>query len=568
MARRRDTDLVSFDVSYGAGLEDGFDASGGAGDVPGGPERGPSWRDRWRAASPRRRRRIVGSAGAALVVAVGGVSVAGAVQAHVDAERLRESPGGVVSLDGDLTEVWSTGGGVAAVLAGGGLVGIDGTEAVARAVADGAELWRVELGEAPECGPSPRLGSSVEWTLTADVVTCLHGPDGERTATVLHADGAVVGQRDLDPERYGADVEVVPAADGALAVAALETPAWVGREFDSQQAADEALARSRDSMVEAAVHVEDALTGDVRSELDLDDGGLTWSDCAGVAMSGEPGEPERAWILFDGSTRPTATPAVVGYRLCGTAGAVTAAGTALDLKDAIYVGFDSLGTGGDVSPFPGGGIVVPRGGAGSAVVAEDGSERLADLTRRVLVPSAQVGDPEPEPEALAVPDGRYGLVGVDGIEVRWERELPGDVQVLARTDGTSVLSVTDYGNDGSGLGALVGLDDADGTERWRVELGEPDGDDGAPYWVQVTSAVTDGGRITAAVTAATGTTWEAYLLTVDLATGDERRQDLGTEVFPLLSAVDGHLLLHELDPYGDPVGDGIAVETVRVLEPR
>lgn|GEM_PF-6829137 len=565
MARRRDTDLVSFDVSYDAGLEDGFDASGGAGDGPGVPERGPSWRDRWRAASPRRRRRIVGSAGAALVVAVGGVGVAGAVQAHVDAERLRESPGGVVSLDGDLTEAWSVDAGVAAVLAGGGLVGIDGTEAVARAVADGAELWRVELGEAPECGPSPRLTSSVEWTLTADVVTCLHGPDGERTVTVLDADGAVVGQRDLDPERYGADVEVVPAADGALAVAALEAPAWVGREFDSQFAAQSAIDATRGLLDEASAHVEDAVTGELRAEMPLHDAPASWTSCAFVVSAALTGESERFRVAVDGSPRPVTTPALTGHSMCGNGGFLTAAGAWVDLPAWTSSDFGVLGGLDSARPFPGGGIVVPRGDQGTVLVADDGTERLEGFTRHLLVPMAQVG--EVDPEAVALGSGTAGLgaiLGVAGDEVRWETEPVDGAQVLARTAGTTVVVQQTFHDDGDVEVSLVGLDDADGTERWRTDVSGTEG--GVAY---PTSAVTDGDRVTLAVVERGGDGGATFSVrTVDLGSGAETSHPLDVDGVPHVTAVNGHLLLLVTDEADGYWGDDPAVETVRVLEPR
>ena len=48
-----------------------------------------------------------------------------------------------------------------------------------------------------------------------------------------------------------------------------------------------------------------------------------------------------------------------------------------------------------VQPFPGGGLVVPRGAGGTGLVAPDGTERPVPPDSRVQAPSAQLGAVDP-----------------------------------------------------------------------------------------------------------------------------------------------------------------------------
>ncbi|WP_278235662.1 PQQ-binding-like beta-propeller repeat protein [Isoptericola sp. AK164] len=562
MARRRDDAMVSFDVSVDTSVDAGAGHDGGARTPepprPGWLERAAAW---WRAASPRRRRATVGVGGGAVLVLVGGLVAGGAAAAHLESERLRAAPGGVLSLAGELTEAWSRdGSGVVAVLDGGRLAFVEDRTLVVHDAADGSEVWRAALGPDLECGPRPRLSSGVEWTMPSTTLTCVHGDDGERTVTVLDADGAVVGDRVLDPEVYGGEhVRVAPAAAGGLAVVehVIDLP---GRRTVENSPTTQQLVEEIDpnGLGAATLRVEDALTGQVRAESTANRWPMSLQDCVWFSADAE-GRPRPATTRIElwGVRQPVATPSVVGYQMCQGGTGLATDGTPLDVADVTGVSFADLQGLGVVEPFPGGGQVVPGPRGGTVLVtAEEG--RREDLGGRVRVPVAQVGPVEPELVVVRELSTAVGIGG-DGA-VRWEAELGGDPDVLARAAGTTVVA-TDASSE------LVALDDADGRERWRVDLVHPAPDG---RWVQPTSAVTDGERVTVALVEGLdgGPTWAGSLVTVDLATGDARRTELDGDGLPWVTAVDGHLLLHELDPGGGGFAAWPRIAAVKMLEPR
>ncbi|MDO8147860.1 PQQ-binding-like beta-propeller repeat protein [Isoptericola sp. b515] len=558
MAARPDGPVVAFDVSA-----DGDEAGRPPGGEPRPPDR-PEWWTRaaawWRAASRRRRRAAVVAVGGALL-AVAGASVVGLqVAEQVRADRLRAAPGGVVSLHGDLGEAWSTeASAVVAVLADGGLAFVDGEDVVVRDVADGTERWRADLGPEPECGPRPRLSSGVEWTLTTDLVTCLHGTAGARTVTVLDATGAQVGERTLDPQPSPeAGVFVAPAAAGGLAVVEHEIDLPEPRTVENSSAPRVVAGIDPEGLGPATLRVEDALTGAVRAESTAERWPQSLQDCV-VLTADAAGRPRPATtrIELKGVREPIATPAVVGYQMCQGGTGMATDGTPLGVTDVAGVAFADLPSGELVEPFPGGGFVVSRRLAGAGLVADDGAGPALDPDSRVQAPATQVGTVDPA--VIATRGSTVVGLASDG-ETRWETELEGRARVLARAAGVTVVS-TDVSTD------LVALDDGDGAERWRIDMVHPAPDG---RWVWPTSAVTDGERVTVALMEGidAGPTWPGSLLTVDLTSGDAHRTGLDLDGLPWVTAVDGHLLLHEVRQGGPFFRAWPEIISVRVLEQR
>ncbi|WP_402469757.1 hypothetical protein [Isoptericola aurantiacus] len=527
MARRRGPAPVSFDVSHDAARDDGPDGAPAPRAPSGRPGR-PSPRAWWAAADRRRRRRAVALVAGAAVVVAGAVVAGSALADRTAADRLRAAPGGVLSLDGDLVRTWRVdAGAVAAVLPDGGLATVEDGALVAHDVASGDERWRVEVGADLLCGPAPRATSGVEWTLPVEEVTCVHGPVGARTVTVLDASGTVVGRRELDAGTYGGPYRsVVPGADGGLVVADYDPGLPTRLEYPTL---DAMFARLPDLPVDtdaAAVHVEDALTAEHRSDVPLQQ--MTWLErnalqCYETRSSEtNPGLPGPSIVADLTLPTPVATATLVTYHGCGVDGTISTDGRSLG---ADTEAFDAghLGTGVERLPVPGGGYVVPTA-AGSALVRDDGTV-VAESPVQIAVPTAT--------------DGRSadGLLGVDGDAVvelaadgtelwRAPAERP---RVVARTADAVVVAAWD---------GLAAYRPQSGALRWR--LPPPDG----VRWV-VPSAVTDGRRAAMAVRAVGQVAMSTRLVTVDLRTGAATTSSLDVDREAYVAAVAGRALLVE-----------------------
>lgn len=512
--------------------------------------------DRWRAASRHQRRLTAGVAAGVAVVLVGGVVAGAAVASHRHDEQLRAAPGGVLSLDGELAEMWrvEAEGGVHAVLAGGAVVLVDGRDAVAREVASGAERWRVTLGAGVRCGPAPRWESSVEWVLPSDLVTCVHGDDDGRSVTVLDGSGDVVGQRALPAAGYGGeDVEVAPAADGGLLVVEHDTGMPAVLDHATVAEAEDAVAGIVTGR--ASVRVEDAVSGELRFEVptrehsaeNLEVCIVPWDLSAGWSTSFDPATPVRLEVM--GGTEVVASPTVVGYRWCGVGGASTTDGVAPGGSR------DDVGT--STVPYPGGGWLAPADdGPGRVLLAEDGSVRLVAARGTVLTDPTAVLDGG-DPAVLATKGNAVVRLDAGGEEL-WRADVR-ESQLLAHV-GDVVVVVTDE--------ELVAVDALDGGERWRVRFF--DGQTSRVAWA--TSAVTDGERVTVALrTYPVGDDGEAAgeLLTADLASGAVTWTSLGPTATPFVAAVGGHVVLqHELGWEDWDGGDEPSVTSVSILAPR
>jgi hypothetical protein len=525
VARRRGTpDTYTFDLLS----EDEIDA-----EVPR-PDEGeptPSWTGRalarLRAATPHQR---VVAAGAALgtVLAVGGgVAITSAVASHQTAERLRASPGGVVSLEGAISERWTLelDGGVLAVLPDGGLLVGMGPAAVAVDVADGAERWRHDLGEDLDCGPAPRLEVPAEWIVPSDVVVCVAGPDDERTVTVLEADGAVVGQRVLDATYAGEDTLVEPGPDGSLAV--LERPGPMPARIEAPADRDGLVWSQLDegwvAGADARLRIEDALTGEVRTELEAPFEPVTALWACGALME----QSDRIVVEFTRGEL-VASPVLVEHSHCGIDVAVTREGVELETVG----GVDGMGPGwfGGTTrlPYPDGGVILPGGGAGARLVDDQGATVL-DAEGSILAPAATDGTGSD----VVLVDGQGVIVahGADGGE-RWRSEVR-VAQVIARAGGMAVVG---------GYEELVAIDLATGVERWRSDALFV-GPDGSPSRASVMSAVTDGRRLLLTLRGEDGIT---RMASVDLLTGEAAPGEVVGDTFALLTAVDGHPVVNSV----------------------
>lgn len=546
--------MVSFDVSSDV------EAEGDDGGTPVAADARAGWwsraGDRWRRADRRQRRLLAGAAGGVVLVLIGGTAVAAVVVSHTHDERLRSAPGGVLSLTGEVGEVWrAEGNGVLAVLPGGGVVLDEDEDVVARDAGSGQERWRANLGADPVCGPRPRLESGVEWSMPSDLVTCLHGPAEERTVTVLDAAGDVVGHRELPAAEYGGeDRDVAPAADGGLLVANHDTDMPDDRRYATQEDARAALRDVEPGR--ASVRVEDAVTGDLRFEVPttahagrlLDECAFVWDESEAVGLDTfDRSAPYRLEVSPE--RRLHSSPAVVGYRWCDVGGATTPDGRSF----AEHAGGGAQRGGGEVVPYPGGGHVMPTasGPDGSVLLAADGTVRLESSRSTISVPHAAVDARGPVVVATAGYQAIAGL-DLDGEEL-WRHDLM-DPHVLAQVGEALVVA---------GQSDVVALDVADGSELWRVALYDPQELYGWP-----TSAVTDGERVMVALIGYEDDVEVGELLTMDLATGAADRERLDAGRVPYLSAVDGHVVLQEVgraDAMGVYRSD---VTSVSILAPR
>lgn len=554
MARRRGTpDAYTFDLvpDDEAGPEPGL-VGAGAEDSP----RGPSLRERaaarLRAATPRQRAVAAGAALGTVLAVGGGVAIAAAVQDHQVAERLRGAPGGVVGIDGPLAEAWALelDGGVLAVLPDGGILAVVDDAAVAVEVSDGSQRWRHPLGPDADCGPQPRPHLTAEWAVPSEVVVCLAGPSDARRVTVLDADGTVVGERTLDAAYSGEGVQVEPAFDGMLAV--LERPGPLPEPFEmSAERSDEVWARLEEGWIDGAdavLRLEDAVTGEVVTEVDAPFEPVSLFECGGVTQDGD-----RVVAEF-GPGELVASPTLVEHAHCGVDVALAATGAELAGTSAGWSGIGWFGNPGR-TPYPGGGFVVDDGAGGGRLLDARG-ESTASYRGTIVAPVSTDGTVTD----LVLVDQYDGTIGAyrAGTEL-WRADVPSS-QVLARTGGVAVVG---------GFEEVVALELETGAELWSTGPGMEGmtGPSDHATMVALTSAVTDGATMLATVATDDGTGPATRLMSIDLATGIPNQHDLEVDGWAVLTAVDGHPLLQSFDVAASTARSSLVVGTVRGLGP-
>ncbi|MCK9792711.1 PQQ-like beta-propeller repeat protein [Isoptericola sp. 4D.3] len=434
---------------------------------------------RWRALSRRGRAAIAAGIAVVVLAATTAAVAPGLLDARdqrLRAEAVRGTPGAVGDLSEPLAETWSLahGDGALVTLPGGTVLTTEGTEVSAIDAGTGREVWRRDLGPSLACGPRANVWDVM--SRPSAVVVCLSGEADARTATVLDADGAVVGERSLGPARtdgFGDAPEdgaplVVPAAAGAVAVVDGITDATARWPADDQPDADTLRELRAAGWTDPVVRVEDALTGEVRGEATLR---LRPEHLEGCGMMQDEGTAPELTV------EPTvsASPEVTVFSACSAAVYLTPDGATLDVDPAD----------GWVHPLPDGGLLRVAGEE-STVLDDDGSV-LATVPGFLLPPTV---DDDPHGSFLVltgVGDDaapmRLASVGPEG-EEDWTATTADLGGVLARVAGTVVVQ------DGAGL---VAFDAASGAEVWTH------GDllrrtaDGSGDWV--VGAVTDGTRL-------------------------------------------------------------------------
>ncbi|GAB4086885.1 hypothetical protein GCM10028784_35150 [Myceligenerans cantabricum] len=401
------------------------------------------------------------------VVAAGVVVGVLAVQAYQRDENLRAAPGGVLTLEEAAHEAWAVDldgavqpritpvAGLAAVTAGGSVLGLDPVTGVERwsvevldddAVAEGAQL---------RCGPSLRtVGSvAVRAAPSSAPLVCVTEDGAAREAVVIGADGAVE-RRALEPAGDAGSATVhAPLPGGGLAVIARDE----GRvDLGDAQVLedDDGVAWVKGTIASApgvTIQVEDAATGDVRwgpVTVDFDAAAdesscLTWGD-----------DGPEIEVLNDFTW--SADEAEISVAACGIAARlVTADGGPVpdvELEDRVRTPWATDDP--ELDP-----ALVPE--------REDTADVLAQTADVAVVLTV-----EGQVEAYDVKTGdtrwTADVLGADAAAVA------GSAVFGAYTDGRSVLLVVDGpSTGGSGQLRLVALDLGSGATTWDEDQGEP-----------------------------------------------------------------------------------------------
>lgn len=235
--------------------------------------------------------------GGTAVVVAGAVVLGVVLHAHQRDALLRAAPGGVLTLDAPAHESWHVDlgdaveprvvpvGELAAVTAGGTVLGLD--------PATGEERWSVEVLDAREtadggrlrCGPSPRaIGSvAVRTPAPSDPLVCVTEGVTPAEVVVIGTDGRSE-TRTLDVGSAADDAPAVlaPLSAGALAVLARDdAPIDLGTARAVADSDGIAVIKGRIASAPGlTIRVEDAASGDVRWERTVEfDPGATDTSC-------------------------------------------------------------------------------------------------------------------------------------------------------------------------------------------------------------------------------------------------------------------------------------------------
>ncbi|GAB3158461.1 hypothetical protein GCM10027059_03250 [Myceligenerans halotolerans] len=407
--------------------------------------------------------------GGTAVVVAGAVAGGLALQAHLRDERLRVAPGGVLTLAGAPGEAWHVDlgaavqprivpvGDLAAVTAGGNVLGLD--------PATGEELWTVEVlepgavadGARLRCGPSRRaVGSVAVRTATpSDPLVCV--TEGVAPEVVVIGAGGDTERRTLEPGDADAEAGTAPVyaplPDGGLAVLGRdETPVDLG---DARVVENDDGVASLKGAIESApgltVRVEDAATGELR-----------WGP---HTVAFDP-ELESTSCLMWGADGPELdvlddlTWSADERRISATACGISARLATADgepVPDAGSQGRERVPWATD-DPELDPGLVPEREG-----------------TKDVLVQTADV-------VVALTEEGRAEAYDADTGDRRWTADVLGEDAAAvvgsavfgAYTDGRSAMLVVDGpSTGGEGQLRLVGLDLSTGEITWDVHQDEP-----------------------------------------------------------------------------------------------
>lgn len=472
---------------------------------------------------------VGGTASAVVLATAAGVLV----NAQLRERALLATPGGVRSLAEEPTEQWSIAleNPIAATLIEmPGVLAIAGDSEV-RGVdpASGAVRWTVDVEDDASCGPTARLGIGGPVSAEpADPLVCvMSSGDGERSVTVISADGAA-RSRELDP-----DAIVVPAAGGALIH--LE-PTGAEQEHRSVVVDNVGAPHLPKDFVapDLTVRVADAATGTER-----------WSD---TVTFGAP-SPDSC-ITYDDDAAPVLDVAgaldwdlhgdLLEVHGCGVSAVYLMDGTRLDdpddPRDPPAGGVDTA----SFAPLPDGGWTGPdTTEPGTAIPNDvvhlpDGADFALD--GRALLPWATDGrDPGLVLDRAGTGTAARSTSDGDAGARLWSAPRLSTTILLARVSGTAV--VVDE------LGAVHGIDLGTGADRWTLE---PEvlsfGDMAWSADSAIFGAYTDGDTLLLPVTAdPSGDDPGLRLLAVDLRDGSVRWEIEQETPYTQLISVDGHL---------------------------
>lgn len=455
-----------------------------------------------------RRRPVVGrrsltiAASAVVLAGAAGLGVATLAE-HARSDRLREAPGGVLTLAEEPGRLWERPAEEGALLATrGALVVHDADEVVAVDVATGEERWSHDLPGA-ECGPFDWYAPAVA---VVERVVCVHGPDRD-TVTVLDAHGQVVAERAVPTGS-------VPGPSGTV-VAGERTGAVVPPDPDASVSCIETSCAYRgvvDRGRDLEVRAQDAVTGDER-----------WT----VQVPFLPSRPEDCvrWtadapvVVDNDLTEITGAPRFVRVWGCGVVAVLSDDGRRLDRQD-------DAARRADVVPLKDAYVV--RGTLRDRLVMADGTRELAG---RAMVPVATDGS---DPGILLVDlGGRVRAEDREGREVWTVQAVV--ARLLVQADGVAVFD--------DGAGNLVAHDLGTGEELWRlIRPDDAAGLDITGWAPTVAQAFTDGDRMVVTMRGSPDeTTALLYLVCVDLGSGALEWGGV-LEGIDRLAAVDGRLV--------------------------
>ncbi|MHA7134872.1 outer membrane protein assembly factor BamB family protein [Oerskovia turbata] len=476
-----------------AGTPDGPPAPGGADSV----DRIPPLA----AASPRaaraRRRWVV--AGVVVLVVVGGLALGGEIEERRTTERLSAARGGLVPWGAaPPRELWSLDVPGGRFVSGGaaGLLLVDGAEVSRIDLETGLADWSHEVGAGATCGTDHFWSESVDQD---DPLVCVSAGT-DRIATVLDADGAVLGELVLD-DLGGEGAVVSPGPSGSVIVAERTGEPDADAPATTYELPT-ALGGVEDVVVPAGrgvrLRVVDVATGDERWGRDVEfvaDEEYP-SDCVSSDITGEDaGEGlagEESFSVDTDNLLAGAAMGMVQVSGCGVSSLFSADGTLLQAPGSPSGARLPDGSGGFLS-FDGQGETATAFDASGRVLWESPGMHLfpgatddAGAGARILAVSGQV-------VAVDAGDGRP----------LWTADVTPD-SLLAQTSEVVVVS---------SLRKWIGLDALTGRTLWEST---PTNSDHGFY-----GTFTDGKQLLVSSPVAGSSTGGAVLTAYDLLTGEE-----------------------------------------------
>ncbi|GAA1864591.1 PQQ-binding-like beta-propeller repeat protein [Myceligenerans crystallogenes] len=406
-------------------------------------------------------------AGGVAVVVAGAVVGTTVVQANQRDARLRAAPGGVLTLAEAPREAWHVDlgdaveprvvpvGDLAAVTAGGRVLGLDPET--------GEQRWAVEVlgkaavsqGATVRCGSSPQpVGSiAVRTPAPSDPLVCVTEGGGTTEAIVIGADGAVE-RREL--KTAGDDAAGLPAPvlaplpDGGIAVLTRDdTPVDLGEARVVEDGSTASVKGNVRSAPGLTVRVEDAATGEPRWERTVEfDAGAQANSC----IMWTPEGPE---LDVTGELTWSANGELISADSCGiSARLATSDGAPQPVADGEPTATPWATADPDLDP-----ALVPRIEDATGVLAQTaGTAVLLTAKGEIVAYDVRSGDRRWTADVL----------GKDAATVA------GSSAFGAYTDGRSVMLVLDgRATGGDGPLRLVALDLATGETTWDISQDQP-----------------------------------------------------------------------------------------------